>query len=221
MNNLEHKAFIFFNRNYSKGIAAVFTDLYHWGTIEWKGHKAGDWFYKSIRNISEEVGVMKSTAERAYKLIKEGHCNVFESKVDKQKNYKITYLRVVTRNNELSTIHCPEKEDGVSLKTGQHCPQNRDGITIETHNKLQEGDLIFEFSEHYFSTLLSHLFRDLAEGIEVSLCTTPQEVYIWQPHNWKRGKLYTLVSQHEKIIALRKEHHFIIDIKLNKEGATS
>ena len=144
MNKSKSDAFLFFTNNHPPAVALVFTYLYHWGTISWAGHEAGDWFFKSIRDSAKELNVSKQSVERAYKIIQNGECHFFESKVEKKKNYKITYLKVSKEANVLFKNHCHDSQDSEkrtvmivgtvpSLSSGQYCHDSQDGINISTH----------------------------------------------------------------------------------------
>ena len=136
----EHQAFLFFSKNYDTAITVVFMELYHWGTLDWNGHKAGDWFFKSIREMSAELGISTKPVRKAYDIIKNGECPFFESKIERRKNYPITYFRVISKDSHhvpqvhsKDSHHVPQVSKPCTSGTQYHVPQVH-GINILTHN---------------------------------------------------------------------------------------
>ena len=139
MNKSKSDAFLFFTNNHPPAVALVFSRLYHWGTISWKGHQAGDWFFKSANDLSKELGISLTITKKVYKIVKSGDCPFFESKIEKKRNYKITYFKVrntdihqVTERPSNNIYEVTERPTPGHLATRYQVTE-RPGINISTH----------------------------------------------------------------------------------------
>jgi hypothetical protein len=223
MNKIEHQAFIFFSKNYPPAIALVFMNLYHWGTIEWKDHKAGDWFYKSAKQTAEELEVNMKTAQKAYEIIKDGHCTIFESKVEKKKNYNVTWIRVVTKNEELSTIHLPIKrvdtypENGLvsTHRTGRHNHIN----AYKPQDAREDGSLSepLALTEEWIRSFLLHCFgaatyQSWFVDCVIECCQETKAILLKATSTFRQSRLSGMLNMNRKFSEMMKEYGFTIEV---------
>lgn len=149
MNKLDKNLLTYISQHCEGKDCQVVMLLYYYGTIAWKDHEAGDWFYKSERSTAEELEIHRNSAHRSYeriiKNIEQGIFPFLFYKVEKHKNYSVSMFKIdkdilyQTLNDSnavpINESTAPSKVPVLVPQANQYRPACGTGINIITHNK--------------------------------------------------------------------------------------